>query len=99
MEKSKRQEAYLTMVSIGPWWYNTDRVSTFNLLWEERMLIKMAMAGLMVEASLKFHTTVWVLSLPDVGVRHSEEALVELKTALWKTRAANSRSKFVMLSP
>ena len=37
--------------------------------------------GLMIEASRKVHTTVGVLSLPDVGVYHAKKVLMELRTA------------------
>ena len=46
-----------------------------------------------MEASRKFHTTVGVMSLPDVGVSHAGECLLELNTDLWRTIAANFRSK------
>ena len=55
--------------------------------------------GLMVEASRKVYTTVGVLSLPDVGVRHVREALMDLKTALWRTINANYRYNLVMVPP
>ena len=57
------------------------------------------MTGLMVEASRKFHTTDGVLLLSEVGVRHAEEALMELKTASWRTSAANSRSELAIVPP
>ena len=60
------------------------------------MLRRLDTTGLVVEVSRKFHTTVGFLSLPKVGVRQAEEALVELKTASWRTSAANSRSELVM---
>ena len=53
----------------------------------------------MLEDSWKVHATVGVLLLPDVGVRHSGEAFMELKTDLWRTSAANSRSKLAMVPP
>ena len=56
-------------------------------------------AGLMVESSRKFHTTVGVLSLPDAGVHHAGEVLMELKTISWRTSIANYRSELVMVPP
>ena len=58
---------------------------------------RLTTTGLMVAASWKVHTTVGVLSLPEVGVFQAGEALMELKTASWRTSAANSRSKLVMV--
>ena len=57
------------------------------------------MTGLMVEASRKFHATFGVLFLPDVGVRHAGDALIELKASSWRTSAANSSSELVMVPP
>ena len=58
-----------------------DGVSMCNLLWSKRRLRRSATMGLMVEASRKVHTTVGVLSLPDVGVYHAKKVLMELRTA------------------
>ena len=66
------------------------------LLWLEWMLRRSATTVMMVEASQKFHATVWVLFLPKVGVRQTGEALMELNTASWRTSTANSGSKLVM---
>ena len=63
------------------------------------MLIRLATTGLMVEASQNAQKTVWVLLLPEVGVRHAGEVLMDLKTATWRTSAANSRSELVMVPP
>ena len=60
------------------------------------MLRSSTTTGLMVEALRKVHTTVGVLSLPEVGVRQKGEAMMELKTASWRTIAAKSRSELVM---
>jgi len=62
----------------------------------ERMRRRSATTGFMVEASLKVHETVGVLSLPVEGARHAEEAEIRGKMASCKTRAASSRSEFVM---
>ena len=51
----------------------------------------------MVEASRKVYVIVCVLSLLDAGVRHSGEALIDLKTDSRKTSATNSRSELVMV--
>ena len=53
----------------------------------------------MVEASWKVHVTVGLLSLTDAGVRHSREALMDLKNASWRTSATNYRSELVMVTP
>ena len=92
MGKSKQQEASLAMVFVSLGWQNRDGISLWSLLWEDWMPRRLEKIGLMVEASHKVHTTVGMLSLPDVGVRHAGEAIMEMKTASWRTSAANSRS-------
>ena len=74
-----------------------DGVRLCSLLWSDRILRRSATTGLMVEASRKVHVTIGLLFLPDVGVRYSGEALIELKTASWRTSTANSRSELVMV--
>ena len=69
------------------------------MLWSEWMLMRSYTTRLMVEASRKVYKNVGVLSLPDVGVSHAGEALMELNTASWRTRATNCRSKLVMVLP
>ena len=61
------------------------------------MLIILATMRFMVEASRKVHATVGLLSLPEVGVHHAGKALMDLKTASWRTSTANYRSKLVMV--
>ena len=68
------------MVFSGLGLYNTDGVIICSLLWVDRMLVRLAMMGLMVEASRKVHTTVGVFLLPGVGVRYAGESLMELMT-------------------
>ena len=53
--------------------------------------------GLMVDASRKVHANIGVLSFTKVDVYQAGEALTEMKTASWKTSAANLRSKLVMV--
>ena len=62
----------------------------------ERMRSKSATTGFIVEASLKVHDTVGVLSLPVVGARHAELLEIRGEMASCKTSAASSRSEFVM---
>ena len=59
------------MAFSDPGEHNTGGVSLCILLWADRILIRLATTGLMVEASCKVHTTVEVLLLPDVGVHHA----------------------------
>ena len=40
-----------------------------------------------------------VLLLPDVGVRQTGEATMDLKTASWRTSDKNSKSELVMVPP
>ena len=63
------------------------------------MLRRSATTRFMLDFLRKVHATVRVLSIPDVGVCHAGEALTELKTASWRTSAANSRSNLVMVTP
>ena len=72
----------------GPGGYNTDGVSLCSLLWVDRVLRRLAITGMVVEALRKVHATVGVLLLPDVGVRQEGESLMYLKTASWRTSAA-----------
>ena len=51
------------------------------MFWAEQMLRRSSTMGFMVDACQKFHTTIGVFSLPDVGVHHAREALMDLKTA------------------
>ena len=53
--------------------------------------------GLMVEALQKVHANLGALSLPKVGVCSAGEALLEMKTASWRTNATNSKSELVMV--
>ena len=85
------------MVFSGPLWQNTDRVSLCSLFGADWMMRGLATMGLMVESSRKVYATVRVLLLPDVGVRQEGEALMDLKTASWRTSTANYRSKLVMV--
>ena len=62
----------------------------------ERIRSRLATTGFMVEASLKVQLTVGVLSLPERGARHSEDSQTAGKVASWRTRAASSRSEFVI---
>ena len=62
----------------------------------ERMRRRSATTGLTVEASLKVHDTVGVLSLPEVGDRHAGWYKMEGKVASCSTRAASSRSELVI---
>ena len=70
-----------------------------SLLWAEQILRRSATTELVVEASQKVHKTVGVLSLPVVGVLHVREALMDIKTASWRTSAVNYRSELVMVPP
>ena len=63
-----------------------------TLMWAERIMRRLAMMGLIMEASQKVDTTVGVLSLPGVGVCHARGALMEMKTSPLKTSTTNSRS-------
>ena len=54
---------------------------------------------LMVEELRKVRADFGVLQLPDVGVRHVRETLMELMTVSWRTSFANSRSELVMVPP
>ena len=63
------------------------------------MLRSLFMTGLMVEALQKVYENVGVLLLPDVGVHQAGEALMDLKTASWRTSNTNSRSELVMVPP
>ena len=67
------------------------------MLWAERMLRRSAKTELVVEASRKVHTTIGLLSLPEVGVCQAVEALMDLKMASWRNSAANSRFNLVMV--
>ena len=87
------------MVFSGMGWQNTDRGGLCSLLWADRMLRSSAMTELMLEASWKVHATVGVLLIPDGGVSQAGEALMDLKTASWRTSATNSRSELVMVPP
>ena len=55
------------MVFSSKLWQSTDGVSMCSMLWTERMLRRLYITGLMVEASRKVHTTVVVLLIPEVG--------------------------------
>ena len=61
-----------------------------------RMRSRSATTGFMVDASLNVQETVGVLSLPVVDARHTEFEETREKMASCKTRAASSRSEFVM---
>jgi len=63
----------------------------------ERMRRRSATTGLIVAASLKVQETVGVLSLPVVGARQAGLLDRLGKRASWRTRAASSRSEFVIL--
>ena len=62
----------------------------------ERIRSRLATTGFMVEASLKVQLIVGVLSLPERGARQWEDLQTVGKVASWRTRAASSRSEFVI---
>ena len=62
-------------------------------------MMRLSTPRLMEEASQKVHAIVGVLLLLNVGISHAREALLELNTDSWRTRAANFRSKLEMVLP
>ena len=63
------------------------------------MMRRLYTTVLMVEELRKVRADFGVLQLPDVGVRHVRETLMELMTVSWRTSFANSRSELVMVPP
>ena len=66
MEKSLRQETLSGILFSGTGWVEHRRGEHVYSI----VLRRLAMTGLLVEASRKVHATVGVVSLPDVGVCH-----------------------------
>ena len=60
------------------------------------MRSRSATTEFMVEDSRKAQETVGVLSLPVEGPLHAEELNICGKVPSWRTRAASSRSEFVI---
>ena len=69
------------------------------VLWRlrmERIRRRSATTGLMVDASLKVHATVGVLSLYEDGTRQDGSVQIRGDVASCMTRAVSSRSEFVI---
>ena len=62
----------------------------------EQRLERLTTTSLMVDASLKVHATVGMLSLPDDCDRQVGLVQIRGNVASWMTRAVSSRSEFVV---
>ena len=90
------QEASSTIVLRSPRWYNTESDSDDTELAMDQIRRRAATTVLIVEASLNDQETVGVLLLPVAGALHRDWLHIRENVASWSTRAASSRSEFVM---